>query len=109
NFVFYRYAEVLLNYAEAQNEVSGPDATVYSAINSVRQRSGLPALAAGLSKDEMRTAIYNERRVELSFEDKRYFDNKRLAQGPQIMGKPRHNMVIRNSKPADNSGVWVYS
>lgn len=109
NFVFYRYAEVLLNYAEAQNEASGPDASVYSAINSVRQRSSLPALASGLSKDEMRTAIYNERRVELSFEDKRYFDNKRLAQGPQIMGKPRHNMVIRNSKPADNSGVWVYS
>lgn len=109
NFVFYRYAEVLLNYAEAQNEAIGPDQSVYSAINKIRERSALPPIEPGLTKEQMRAAIYNERRVELCFEDKRFFDNKRLAQGPQTMGKPRHNMVIRNTKPSDNSGVWVYS
>jgi hypothetical protein len=109
NFVFYRYAEVLLNYAEAQNEAIGPDQAVYNAINRIRERSDLPALEAGLTKEQMRAAIYKERRVELCFEDKRFFDNKRLGQGPEIMGKPRHNMVIRNTKPKDNSGVWVYS
>lgn len=109
NYVFYRYAEVLLNYAEAQNEVAGPDASVYDAVNQVRGRSDLPPLPAGLDKNGMREAIHRERRVELCFEDKRYFDNKRLAQGPETMGKPRHNMVIRNTVPSDNSGTWVYN
>lgn len=109
NYIFYRYAEVLLNYAEAKNEASGPDATVYDAINKIRSRSKLPALEPGLSKDQMRKAIWRERRVELSFENKRYFDNKRWKIAEQVMGKQRHNMVIRNSVPANNSGVWIYS
>lgn len=109
NDLFYRYAEVLLNYAEAQNEAVGPDASVYEAINKIRDRSELPDLPAGLSKDEMRSAIYTERRVELSFENKRYWDNKRLMQQEEKMGVPRHNMVIRNTVPSNNSGVWVYS
>ncbi len=109
NYVFYRYAEVLLNYAEAQNEAVGPDQSVYDAVNQVRARSELPGLPTGLSKEAMREAIHRERRVELCFEDKRFFDNKRLAQGPETMGKPRHNMVIRNTVPTDNSGIWTYN
>lgn len=109
NYIFYRYAEVLLNYAEAQNEAVGPDGSVYDAINAIRDRSDLPELPAGLSKDEMREIIHSERRVELCFENKRYFDNKRLAIAEEVMHNPRHNMVIRNTKPADNSGEWVYS
>jgi len=109
NFIFLRYAEVLLNYAEAQNEVAGPDASVYAAVNKVRNRSALPDLASGLTKDQMRKVIYGERRVELCFESKRYLDTKRLAKGAERMGVARHNMVIRNSVPANNSGIWVYS
>jgi hypothetical protein len=109
NDVFYRYAEVLLNYAEAQNEAVGPDATVYAAINKIRNRSDLPDLEPGLDQDAMRIAIRSERRVELCFENKRYYDNKRWQQQETTMGVARHNMVIRNSVPADNSGVWVYS
>jgi hypothetical protein len=109
NFVFLRYAEVLLNYAEAQNEAAGPDASVYEAINKIRRRSELPDLQPGLSKDQMRETIYRERRVELCFEDKRFLDNKRLAKAAERMGKPRHNMVIRNTRPETNTGVWVYS
>ncbi|MBT9187170.1 RagB/SusD family nutrient uptake outer membrane protein [Zobellia russellii] len=109
NDLFYRYAEVLLNYAEAQNEAVGPDQTVYDAINKIRNRSDLPDLPAGLSQDEMRDAIHTERRVELCFENKRYYDNKRLMQQEETMGVARHNMVIRNTVPSDNSGVWTYS
>lgn len=109
NYIFYRYAEVLLNYAEAQNEAVGPDASVYDAINKIRARSNVPALASGLSQAEMRAVLVNERRVELSFESKRYLDTKRLAKGAERMGVARHNMVIRNTVPANNSGVWVYS
>ncbi|MDB4584366.1 RagB/SusD family nutrient uptake outer membrane protein [Draconibacterium sp.] len=109
NYIFIRYAEVLLNFAEAQNEATGPNADVYAAINEIRARGDLPALEEGLSKDDMREAIRRERRVELCFEGKRYFDNKRWVTAEQVMGTQRHNMVIRNSVPADNSGVWVYS
>lgn len=109
NYIFYRYAEVLLNFAEAQNEATGPNSDVYNAINEIRANAGLPELAAGLSKDQMRDAIRRERRVELCFENKRLFDNKRWKIAEQVMGTQRHNMVIRNSVPADNSGVWVYS
>lgn len=74
NFAIFRYAEVLLSYAEAQNEATGPDESVYNTVNQVRARVDLPPLKANLSQDEMRTAIRRERRVELCFEDKRWFD-----------------------------------
>ena len=66
-----RYAEVLLNYAEAQNEATGPDQTVYDAINQIRNRAGMPGLKSGLSQSEMRERIRNERRIELAFEEHR--------------------------------------
>ncbi|SFW46571.1 RagB/SusD family nutrient uptake outer membrane protein [Chitinophaga sancti] len=78
-WIYMRYAEVLLNYAEAQNEAVGPDASVYAAVNQVRQRSSVnqPALAAGMTQDEMRTAIRRERQVELAFEEHRFYDVRR--------------------------------
>ncbi len=79
DWVILRYAEVLLNYAEAQNEAAGPDQSVYDAINEVRARPGIdmPPLPAGLSQDEMRERIWNERRVEMALEGIRYSDIKR--------------------------------
>ncbi len=77
DYVIVRLAEVLLNYAEAQNEVAGADASVYDAVNQVRNRAGMPDLPTGLSKDDMRTAIRHERRIELAFEGIRWFDLKR--------------------------------
>ena len=77
NTVVLRLAEVLLMYAEAQNEVSGPDESVYNAVNAIRDRVDMPALPEGLSKEEMRESIRHERRVELAFEGVRYFDLKR--------------------------------
>lgn len=79
DWVLIRYAEVLLNFAEATNEVSGPTAAVYDAINQVRTRPGvnMPPLPAGLTKDQMRDRIWNERRVEFAFEGMRYRDIRR--------------------------------
>lgn len=108
NYVYYRYAEVLLNYAEAQNEAVGPDASVYAAINQIRKRSNLPDLTTGLNQAAMRTAIYNERRVELCFEAKRFYDIIRWKTAQDVMNKDLHGMMITNSSPADNSGRWVY-
>lgn len=109
NHVYYRYAEVLLNYAEAQNEAVGPDASVYKAINAIRTRTGtdLPELPTGLSQDEMRTAIRHERRIELMFEDKRIWDLLRWKIAEEVLNNPVHVCKITNSSPDDNKGKWV--
>jgi hypothetical protein len=81
DWVYLRYADVLLMYAEAQNEIAGPDVSVYAAINAVRTRQGvnMPPIPAGLLQDDMRTRIRHERRIELALEGQRYFDLKRWA------------------------------
>lgn len=77
--VILRYSDVLLMYAEAQNEDLGPEASVYDAVNKVRQRPGInmPVLPIGLSKEQMRERIRKERRIEFAMEGTRYFDLKR--------------------------------
>src|SRR6202012_4698724 len=95
NVIVWRYAEVLLNYAEAQNEAVGPDATVYSAINQVRERAGQPDLPAGLSQSDMRTRIRHERRIELAFEGKRFYDINRWQIASQVYSQPMHGMLIQ--------------
>ena len=74
----YRYADVLLVYAEALNE-SGQTAQALAPLNQVRTRVGMPAIAAGLSQADMRAKILHERRVELALEGKRYFDLRRAG------------------------------
>jgi hypothetical protein len=94
DWIFIRYAEVLLNYAEAKNEASGPDATVYDAINQVRIRAGQPPLAAGFTKEELRERIRNERRVELVFEEHRFFDVRRWKLGMTYFKEPVRKVQI---------------
>lgn len=80
SWIEFRYAEVLLNYAEAKNEFLGtPDASVYDAVNKVRRRAGITEdLQTGsLNKISMRDLIRNERYVEFCFEKKRYWDVRR--------------------------------
>jgi hypothetical protein len=69
-----RLADVLLMYAEAQNEASGPDASALTAINQVRKRAHVPDIAEGLSQDAFRTAVRRERVLELALEGDRVFD-----------------------------------
>lgn len=73
NWPLIRYAEVLLLYAEAANEVNGPTADAYKAVNDIRQRAQLPPLA-GLSKEQFREAVWKEKNYELCFENKNWFD-----------------------------------
>lgn len=107
NFVYFRYAEILLNYAEAQNEAVGPDASVYSAINQIRARVSvaMPPLPAGLTQSQMRDRIRNERAVELAFEDFRWYDIMRWKAGPQIVAQPMYGMnVVKNT-----GGTFTYT
>ncbi|MBO9594755.1 MAG: RagB/SusD family nutrient uptake outer membrane protein [Niabella sp.] len=79
NPILIRYAEVLLTYAEAQNEAKGPDLSVYDAINQLRARTSvnMPPVTPGLSKEQLREVIRRERRVELAFEGIYYSDIRR--------------------------------
>ena len=104
NFVLFRFAEVLLSYAEAQNEAVGPDESVYDAINKVRARSELPALKKGLTQDEMRTAIYRERRVELAFEEKRWPDLMRLK-----LAEKNLNGILKGIRIDKDGDKWNYT
>lgn len=97
NLYFFRYAEVLLNYAEAQNEAAGPDASVYAALDEVRTRAGIPTFTQvypGASQAQMRELIRRERRVELAFEDKRYYDLVRWEIAEVNLNKVMHGMKI---------------
>lgn len=93
NLIVLRYAEILLTYAEAKNEYSGPDASVLAALNKVRNRGGLESISS-LSQAELREAIRRERHIELCFENKRYFDIMRWRQGPEIIGRDVYGMDV---------------
>ena len=95
---YFRYAEILLNYAEAKNEISGPDNSVYDAINKIRTRAGMPNLPAGLSRDAMREQIRNERRIELAYEEHRYFDVRRWMIAMDTENKEAGGIYIQKSE-----------
>jgi hypothetical protein len=80
SWIWFRLGEVYLNYAEALNEAKDVmDVEVYTYLNRVRVRGGLPEIAdtPRRSQEEMRQLIRQERRVELAFETHRFFDVRR--------------------------------
>ena len=87
NFILIRYAEVLLTYAEAKIELNQIDASVYDAINKVRQRAdvNMPAITPGKSQEELRDIVRNERTVEFAFESHRFFDIRRWKIADDVM------------------------
>lgn len=87
NYIVFRYADVLLMYAEAQNEAVGPDESVYEAINEVRARPGvnMPPIPAGKTQAEMREIIRHEDRVEFAMEGTYYSDIRRWGIAKQLM------------------------
>ena len=93
-WIYIRYAEILLNYAEARNEATGPDAEVYSTINQIRARAGMPPLPDNLDKDAMRERIWHERRVELAFEEHRFYDVRRWMIAMETENEPAYGISI---------------
>lgn len=98
NYAMYRYAEVLLIAAEAGNEVTGPSGELEGYVNLIRERArnadgsgpnAAPAdVAPGLSQAEFRDMVLEERRIELSFESKRWFDIQRRRLGNEVFFGP---------------------
>lgn len=98
--ILFRYAEVLLNYAEARNErLEQPDAQVYEAVEKIRNRAGLDPfeLSAGLSQEEMRIIIHRERRKELAFEEHRFYDLRRWKLAEETLNGEIHAGIIYQS------------
>jgi hypothetical protein len=106
DFPIYRYAEILLNYAEAMNQAYGPNVkptgypySAVQAINLIRARAkskvigleryrptmstGMPALSLTITKEALDDAIRYERRIELMFEGHRFFDVRRWMIAPE--------------------------
>jgi len=88
--VLFRYGEVLLNYAEAMNEAYGPDfksnelgMTASEAVDLIRKRAKMPEFDRGLDQDNFRQELRDERRIELAFEDHRFWDVRRWKIGGQ--------------------------
>lgn len=83
NWPVLRYADVLLMLAEAINEESGPNGESMDYLNAIRERAGLSPLN-GLSQESFREAVLHERRIELAFENHRWFDLKRTKSPEQL-------------------------
>jgi len=83
NWPVLRYADVLLMLAEAINEQGGPTTEAYDYLNAVRDRAGLDPLS-GLDQTTFRDAVAKERRLELAFENHRWFDLKRTMTPEQL-------------------------
>ena len=109
---YFRYGEVLLNYAEAMYNAYGAETdpqgygmTALRAINMVRKRVGMPAIVAGQLNQQR---IEHERNVELSFENNRLWDVRRWKKGTAYFGRPVNRMEITNTGSAIImlSGSW---
>ena len=93
---FFRYAEILLNYAEACIEL-GEDAEACRYINMIRHRAGLPDI--NLTGDALKEAYRHERRIELCFEDHRFFDVRRWVIGPEAYHPVTRAIVVYPLNP----------
>ena len=101
HFILFRYAETLLNYAEAMNELGGPDYTsdadelpmsARTALNMVRSAANMPNITD--NGDDFTTRLRNERRIELAFEDHRFWDVRRWMIAPETLGAPLRGVEI---------------
>ncbi len=93
-----RYAEILLNYAEALNEVQGPCEEVYRMLDMVRHRAGITGNVADRSdlsgKEAMRNFIHKERTVEFAFEEHRSWDVRRWNVAKEALARPIYGIDV---------------
>ncbi len=107
DWIEMRFAEVLLNLAEAANEI-GNSTLAYDILSDIRERAGIDAggdglygLQAGMDQNQLRDAIMLERRIEFAFEGKRSYDLRRRRMYDDINGTIRRGYVIRKTAAFD--------
>ncbi|UOB18451.1 RagB/SusD family nutrient uptake outer membrane protein [Abyssalbus ytuae] len=105
NIPYLRLAEIYLDYAEALNEYDPGNPDILKYLNLIRERAGIAEYGEDLpvpsGQEEMREAIWKERRVELAFESVRYFDVRRWKIAEEVLAGPFHSMDI-NAKEEEN-------
>lgn len=102
NYPVIRYADILLLYAEVQNELNdAPTADAYNAINQVRTRANVPNLTAGLSQSAFRDSVFLERRKEFIQEGHRWFDLVR--QGGTALVDALHKIPAKSAASSKNT------
>ncbi len=108
NWIIFRYADILLMYAEATNEATGPDDSVYDAIDLIRDRADMPLIDRVAYSDQasLREFIRNERRVELAGEGLRYFDIIRWRIAEDVLNREIKSMDLDDwvELPKDGDG-----
>ncbi|MGI6322276.1 MAG: RagB/SusD family nutrient uptake outer membrane protein [Bacteroidales bacterium] len=102
NWIFIRYAEILLNYAEALNEAGGPSPEVYDALNEIRHRAGITGNVEDRSdltssKENMRKFIRKERTVELAFEEHRTWDVRRWNVAVEALSRDIYGIDVNSN------------
>lgn len=99
--VLLRLANIYLDYAEALNESAPSNPDVLKYLNMIRDRAGIPQYGSTIpvpaSQDAMREAIHAERRVELAFENVRYFDTRRWKIATTTNNGPVYGMNMNAS------------
>lgn len=102
DWIEMRYAEVLLNLAECAAEVGNKDEEVYEILKSIRERAGITANSDGLyglkpnmSQQELIEAVLFERRIELAYEGKRFWDMLRRKMFSEMKGYSRYRIEIQ--------------
>lgn len=106
NTVLRDYAvvgDVLLLYAEIVNELEGPTPEAVNCVNMIRERAGLQPLSSEKTANSylFRTAIRNERRLELAFENQRWFDLLRWGIAVDLIGEHYRQEFIYSNLPND--------
>jgi starch-binding outer membrane protein, SusD/RagB family len=94
-WMFFRYAEILLNYAEASIELGEYEDARY-ALNQLRERAGMPDITE--SGEDLKQRYRNERRIELVFEDHRFFDIRRWKIAPDVMANARGILIYADAE-----------
>ena len=93
-----RYAEILMNYAEALNEVGGPSDEVCALLDQVRHRAGITGNTADRadlkSKEAMRNFIHKERTVEFAFEEHRWWDVRRWNVAKEALSRDIYGIEV---------------
>jgi len=101
-WTFYRYGEILLNYAEA-NYFLGNEDVAREYLNRVRARESVKMPPITESGDALFDRIVNERRIELVFEEHRWFDIRRWKILPEVANKDLERMIIRKAPDGSKS------
>lgn len=103
-WILYRLGEIMLDFAEAENEAQGtPSADVYEYVNAIRTRAKLPGLEAGLTQAQMREKIRHERRIEMAFEDNRFWDVRRWG-----LVQDKFNIQIKGMRITQSGNNFNY-